>query len=134
MILNTITVAAAIILNEDRQVLVVRKHNTQAFMQVGGKLEADERAEQAMCREIQEEIGCTGEILSFVGRFETQAANEPDHQLIAYLYHVAIHEIPHISAEIAEMKWIQFDDEDTHLAPLTREIVLPWCKSLACTE
>lgn len=132
--MNTITVAAAIILNEDRQVLVVRKHNTQAFMQVGGKLEADESAEQAMRREIQEEIGCTCEILSFVGRFETQAANEPDHRLIAYVYHVDIHEAPHISAEIAEMKWIQLDDEDTHLAPLTREIVLPWCKNLVCIE
>lgn len=126
--MNIITVAAAIILNQDRQLLVVRKHNTQAFMQVGGKIEPDENAEQAMCREIQEEIGCACEILSFIGRFETQAANEPDHQLIAYLYSVGIYEEPQISAEIAEMKWIQLDDENTYLAPLTREIVLPWCK------
>jgi len=36
-----ITVAAAVILNEQNQLLLVRKQNTQAFMQVGGKLEVD---------------------------------------------------------------------------------------------
>ena len=33
-----ITVAAAIILNEADELLVVRKKNTHVFMQVGGKL------------------------------------------------------------------------------------------------
>lgn len=126
--MNVITVAAAIILNEQQQLLVVRKKNTEFFMQVGGKLEPNEQPEVTMLREIHEEIGCEAQIESFVGRFETMAANEPDHQLISYLYHVSLHEQPRIEAEIAEMKWIDIDDQDTLLAPLTLEVAIPWVK------
>lgn len=126
--MKVITVAAAIILNEHQQLLVVRKKNTEFFMQVGGKLEPNEQPEVTMLREIHEEIGCEAQIESFVGRFETMAANEPDHQLISYMYHVSLHEQPHVEAEIAEMKWIDIDDQDTLLAPLTLEVAIPWVK------
>ncbi len=58
---------------------------------------------------------------------ETQAANEPDHSLIADVYLLQLEGQPQIQAEIAQMKWISVDDQHTPLAPLTREIVLPWC-------
>ena len=35
---------------------------------------------------------------------------------------------PHIAAEIAEMKWIDLDDQSTLLAPLTQHVVIPWCQ------
>jgi len=40
--MKVITVAAAIILNDQHQLLVVRKRDTSCFMQVGGKLEPNE--------------------------------------------------------------------------------------------
>ncbi len=123
-----ITVAAAIILNDAHELLVVRKKNTQVFMQVGGKLELNELPEQAIEREIKEEIGCDIQIDQFVGRFETATANEPDHQLISYVYLAQLKQVPHIAAEIAEMKWVSLDDRVTSLAPLTREVVMPWCR------
>lgn len=126
--MKVITVAAAIILNEQQQLLVVRKKNTKFFMQVGGKLELNEKPELTMLREIQEEIGCSSEIESFVGRFETMAANEPDHQLVSYVYHITLNEQPKIDAEIAEMKWVDLDDRETLLAPLTLEVAIPWVK------
>ena len=126
--MKTITVAAAIILNEHNQLLLVRKQNTQAFMQVGGKLESNEPPEVAIQREILEEIGCESEIKQFVGRFETAAANEPDHLLVSYVYEVELKQAPHIAAEIAEMKWIDLTDQATRLAPLTSEVVIPWCQ------
>lgn len=95
-------------------------------MQVGGKLEPGEAPEQAMLREISEEIGVTAVIEQFIGRFETPAANEADHLLVSYLYHVRLTEQPQIAAEIAEMKWVDLDDQDTLLAPLTSEVVIPW--------
>lgn len=124
--MKVITVAAAIILNEQQQLLVVRKKNTKFFMQVGGKLELNEKPELTMLREIQEEIGCSAEIESFVGRFETMAANEPDHQLVSYVYHITLNEQPKIDAEIAEMKWVDLDDSEMLLAPLTLEVAIPW--------
>ena len=126
--MKIITVAAAIILNSDQQLLVVRKKNTDCFMQVGGKLEPDEAPERTLLREIQEEIGCQAEIQQFIGRFETQTANEPDHQLVSYIYLVQLDGKPHIEAEIAEMKWVDLNQKDVKLAPLTTEIVIPWVK------
>ncbi len=126
--MNVITVAAAIILNQHNQLLLVRKKNTQFFMQVGGKLEPNEAPEQTMIREIAEEISAQAEIEQFVGRFETRAANEAGHQLVSYVYQVSLDQAPKIDAEIAEMKWIDLDDQQTLLAPLTKEVVIPWCK------
>lgn len=126
--MNTITVAAAIILNEQNQLLLVRKKNTHAFMQVGGKLEVDEAPEITIQREILEEIGCYSELKQFVGQFETAAANEPNHVLISYVYVIELKHTPQIAAEIAEMKWIDLDDQSTLLAPLTRDVVIPWCQ------
>ena len=128
--MNIITVAAAIILNEQNQLLLVRKKNTQFFMQVGGKLEPNEAPEQTMIREIAEEISANAEIEQFVGRFETKAANEAGHQLVSYVYQVSLDQAPQIDAEIAEMKWIDLDDDKTLLAPLTKEVVIPWCKQI----
>ncbi len=126
--MNVITVAAAIILNEKNQLLLVRKKNTQYFMQVGGKLEPNETPEHTMIREIAEEIGTHAEIEQFIGCFETQAANEAGYQLISYVYQVSLDQAPQIDAEIAEMKWIDLDDQQTLLAPLTKEVVIPWCR------
>lgn len=127
-VLKTITVAAAVILNEQNQLLLVRKQNTEAFMQVGGKLESNEAPEIAIQREILEEIACESEIKQFIGRFETAAANEPDHLLVSYVYEVKLKQTPRIAAEIAEMKWIDLDDQTTVLAPLTKEVVILWCQ------
>ncbi|MEQ1310321.1 NUDIX domain-containing protein [Acinetobacter sp. XH1639] len=126
--MKTITVAAAVILNEQNQLLLVRKQNTQAFMQVGGKLELNEAPEIAIQREILEEIACESEIKQFIGRFETAAANEPDHLLVSYVYEVKLKQTPRIAAEIAEMKWIDLEDQVTLLAPLTQHVVIPWCQ------
>jgi len=125
---KTITVAAAVILNEQNQLLLVRKRNTHAFMQVGGKLEPNEAPEVTIQREILEEVGSSCVIEQFLGRFETAAANEPDHILVSHLYLVQLNQVPKIAAEIAEMKWVDLNDSETHLAPLTREIVIPWCE------
>ena len=132
--MNVITVAAAIILDEQQQLLLVRKKNTQFFMQVGGKLEPNELPEQTMLREIKEEIGVDATIEQFVGRFETRAANEADHLLVSYVYHVSIDQVPRIDAEIAEMKWVSLEASQAFLAPLTSEIVMPWVRqNLVCT-
>jgi len=127
--MKTITVAAAVILNDQNQLLLVRKKNTEFFMQVGGKLEPNEAPEDTMLREIAEEISAEAEIQQFIGRFETKAANEVGHQLVSYVYQVNLKQFPQIDAEIAEMKWIDLNDEQTLLAPLTKEIVIPWCRT-----
>ncbi|MGL5159867.1 MAG: NUDIX hydrolase [Acinetobacter junii] len=114
-------------MNDKNELLLVRKKNTRVFMQVGGKLEPNEAPEIAIQREILEEIGSTCDIKQYLGRYETATANEPDHQLISHLFVVELHQQPEIAAEIAEMKWIDLHEESILLAPLTTEVVIPWC-------
>ena len=123
-----ITVAAGVILNENNQILLVRKKGTQYFMHVGGKLEINESPEHALIREIREEIGCEIDIQSFIGKYETLAANEKNHCLVSYLYHAKIKSQPRLQAELEEITWLDLQETDIKLAPLTRDISIPWCK------
>lgn len=131
--MKVITVAAAVISNAQQQLLLVRKQNTAFFMQVGGKLEINEDPEQALLREIEEEIGVSATIIQFVGRFETAAANESGYQLISYVYLVDLSNPPQIAAEIAEMRWVDPNLSQAayfalgiQLAPLSVEVIFPW--------
>ncbi|WP_286739163.1 MULTISPECIES: NUDIX hydrolase [Acinetobacter] len=130
MINKVITIAATIILNEQNQILLVRKKDTDFFMHVGGKLEPNELPEAALSREILEETGCEMEILSYIGKYETVAANELNHSLVSYLYQVKLKSQPQVQAELAEIQWVDLNHPDLPLAPLTRDISIPWCKQL----
>ncbi|WP_180105321.1 NUDIX domain-containing protein [Acinetobacter sp. YH12108] len=127
---KVIRIAAAIILNEQNQILLVRKKDTDFFMHVGGKLEPNELPEAALSREVLEETGCEMEILSYIGKYETVAANELNHSLVSYLYQVKLKSQPQVQAELAEMQWVDLNHPDLPLAPLTRDISIPWCKQL----
>ena len=127
---KVITIAAAIILNEQNQILLVRKKDTDFFMHVGGKLEPNELPEAALSREVLEETGCEMEILSYIGKYETVAAHELNHLLVSYLYQVKLKSQPQVQAELAEMQWVDLNHPALPLAPLTRDISIPWCKQL----
>ena len=122
----TLHIAAALIQDDAGRLLLVRKHDTDAFMQAGGKLEPDEAPAAALAREIEEELGCLPRLLEPLGEFEAPAANEPGHQLVAHLFRARLDGEPRAAAEIAEMRWVTLEEADTMpLAPLTRDIILP---------
>lgn len=66
---TVIKVAAAVILDEAGGMLLVRKRNTEAFMQPGGKIEPGETTLQSLRREIKEELGTTISSEEYLGRF-----------------------------------------------------------------
>ncbi|MDT8896442.1 NUDIX domain-containing protein [Halomonas sp. I1] len=119
-------IAAALIEDETGRLLLVRKHDTTAFMQAGGKIEPRESPADALSREVFEELGCRPRRLEFLGEFTAPAANEPGHQLSAHLFRVELDGPPRAAAEIAELRWATPDTALTlPLAPLTRDVVLP---------
>lgn len=124
-----IHVSAAIILDPDRRVLVVRKQGTTRFMQPGGKPEPGETPAETLIRELHEELGLelAPADLEPLGVFVSAAANEPDHRVVADAFVVTIGAAePVAQAELAELRWITPADAETlPLAPLSVEHLLP---------
>jgi 8-oxo-dGTP diphosphatase len=129
--LGVIHIAAALLLDPQGKALLVRKRGTTAFMQPGGKIEPNERPEQALMRELNEELGITIDSAStrYLGRFSAPAANEPGFEVRCELFEVRFEGNVIPAAEIEEAVWV-----DAHqplvleLAPLTRDHVLPLIK------
>ncbi|WP_309102152.1 NUDIX domain-containing protein [Microbacterium sp.] len=124
-----IHVSAAVIVDEDRRVLVVRKHDTTRFMQPGGKPEPGESAAQTLVRELEEELGIRLDErkLTPLGTFVSAAANEPGHRVVAAAFAATIDPASvRVQAELAELRWISPADVPTlPLAPLSLEHLLP---------
>ena len=129
---NLIRIVAATIRDESGRLLLVRKRGTQAFMLPGGKREPHEDDAATLARELHEELGCTVRpgSLRFLETLSAPAANEPGHTVEAALYAAALVGIPSVSAEIAELRWIDLDPPpNIPLAPLTRDGVIPLLKA-----
>ena len=123
-----ITVVAALVTDPAGRLLLVRKRGTDRFMQPGGKPEASETLRDALARELAEEVRLTIEPAAFddLGRFETDAANEPGHLLVAHVYRLEVTGPVGAAAEIAEARWCTVEEADAlgaRLAPLARELL-----------
>jgi 8-oxo-dGTP pyrophosphatase MutT (NUDIX family) len=123
-----IRIAAALLCDREGRMLLVRKRGTFAFMQPGGKIEADEDEVTALVRELREELGIVVPPAQPVhlGCFAAPAANEPGHVVEAALFRVELVGTARAAAEIEEMIWV--DPEGAlllDLAALTRDHVLP---------
>jgi 8-oxo-dGTP diphosphatase len=124
--LAPIRIAAAVISDTQGRTLLVKKRNTNFFMQPGGKLEPGETPTQTLARELQEELGCTLITAEFLGQFSAPAANEPPRIVEALIYFAEIAGPVTPGAEIDEFLWV--DPNQTaalSLAPLTRDHVIP---------
>jgi len=129
---RTIHVAAALLIAPDGRTLLVRKAGTTAFMQPGGKIEPEETSEQALVREIREELGIDVHVdaLTPLGRFAAEAANEPDAVVVAETFLLEIDATPVPTREIEEVIWIDpARPPAIELAPLTSEHILPAWRS-----
>jgi 8-oxo-dGTP diphosphatase len=122
-----IEVVAAAVVERDR-LLLVRKRGTSTFMLPGGKLEPGESDRECLLREIKEELGAAphGEF-EHLGTFEADAANEPDHRVVARVYRLYLTNDPGTSGEIEELAWYDLRQPAAHLtlAPLVSKFVIP---------
>ena len=131
-----ILIAAAILLNERRQMLVVRKRGTTQFMQPGGKIDPGETPEQALHRELAEEIGLTlpKNAVRYEGIFREEAANEPGADVVAHAFSARLHSEVVPQAEIEEVRWLDLDHHPgVMIARLTETQMLPLARA-ALTE
>ena len=127
-------ISAALLVRADGQTLLVRKRGTTAFMQPGGKIDSDETAQQALVRELNEELGISVDIESLtpLGQFTALAANEAGVIVGAALFMVRCDQDVRPAAEIEEAVWIEpHARPDFPVAPLTGDHVLPLCRQLS---
>ncbi|WP_112193721.1 NUDIX domain-containing protein [Pseudomonas sp. LG1E9] len=133
---TTIRIAAALLIGADGRTLLVRKRGTQAFMQPGGKIDAGEQPAEALARELFEELNLRIDpnAAAYLGNFSAPAANEPGFTVEAELFQVQIDVPVAPAAEIEEVRWIDpAGDGGLVLAPLTRDLILPFYRSSLTT-
>lgn len=130
--MGKINIAAAIITDIKGRCLLVRKRGTHYFMQPGGKPEAGELPQDALVRELEEELNFIVRVdeLVPVGHFTDIAANEPGHVVCADIFRITTDRTCfEPTAEIEEVIW--FEPNQHHhvqLAPLTENHLLPLLK------
>ena len=133
---KTIRIAAALWVRGDGQTLLVRKRDTLAFMQPGGKIDAGEQPAEALVRELHEELNLRVDPSQavYLGQFSAPAANEPGFTVEAELFKVQVDVAVTPAAEIEEVCWIDpMGEGELHLAPLTRDLILPFYRDLLAT-
>jgi 8-oxo-dGTP diphosphatase len=120
-------ISCAVIVDDENRTLLVRKANTDFYMQPGGKIEPGETSLDCLKRELMEELGMSfaDQQMEFVGSYSEVAANERGRMLQADIYFIRHTFRPTVSGEIAECIWLDAAREvRVDLAPLTRNVVL----------
>ena len=129
-----IRIVAGVIFDAGGRMILVRKRGTRAFMQPGGKFEPGEMPEQALIRELNEELGYELDATEFepMGRFSARAANEPGHLVDCDVFFVRVDSEGVVAAEIEELRWVDpLDLPEMDLAPLTRDVLMPLIRERA---
>jgi 8-oxo-dGTP diphosphatase len=113
----------------DKKLVVTRSHGKDFFMAPGGKLETNETPEQALVRELHEELGINTVKTNFelLGTYYAMAGGQNDKQLEMYVYYVHSWS-GNISAqaEIAEIRWVDsVSVKNIELTTIFRDDVLP---------
>lgn len=103
------------ILIKDRKILVTRSKSKDIWFTPGGKRETGETDEQALVREVKEELSVDlkPETIQYYGTFEAQAYGKPDGTFVKITCYSADYEGNlQAHAEIEELGWFTFNDKE----------------------
>lgn len=100
---------------KDKSILSTRSYGKDKYYIPGGKREKGETDEQALCREIKEELSVDlqNDTMKFIGVFEAQAHGHPMGVTVKMTCYSAnfTGELK-ASSEIEEVRWLKYSDND----------------------
>ncbi len=111
---------AALALVRDRRMLQTRSAGNPAFYMAGGKIDPGETAEQALHREIREELGVGLSAVAPLGVFTAPAyGHPPGTDLHMTCFTAQVDAEPAARGEIAELRWFSVAEYAAmeHVAP-----------------
>ena len=114
---------------KDNTFFMVKKVGTDIWTSLGGKPEGEETEEQALIREIKEEVNCDTEIIRKLDDFVAKAVHDDAMvRLSAYLVNL-IGEIVISDPELEACEFITKDykDKAIKLPPSIEEQIIPYC-------
>ena len=100
---------------KDKSILSTKSYGKDKYYIPGGKREGDERDEQALCREIKEELSVDlkKDTIKFVGMFQAQAHGHPIGTIVKMTcYSASFTGQLKANSEIEEIKWLTHSDKD----------------------
>jgi 8-oxo-dGTP diphosphatase len=100
---------------KDKSILSTKSYGKDKYYIPGGKREIGETDEQALLREIGEELSVTidNKSLNHIGTFEAQAHGHPEGVIVKMTCYSGKYsgELK-ASSEIEEIKWLKYSDKD----------------------
>ena len=124
--------AGGILLN-NRRLLVSKSYGKDIFFAPGGKLEAGETPEEALVRELKEEltIAVHKETLSPFGTFTHPVTGDEDRTITMHVFIVSSWEGTIAAAnEIQEVRWVTAEEGSAlYMGSIFKEEVIPRLKS-----
>ncbi len=120
---------AAVVIQNDK-LLLVKKYGKDVWTCLGGKPEGKETEEEALLREIKEEIGCDAKIISKLGDYFSEAIFDKGFSVKLSVYLAELKgEINLQDPELEKAEFISKDykKENIHLPDLVEFNVIPAC-------
>lgn len=113
--------------NGDKQLLFARAKGKPFYVFPGGKQEADETIEEALQRELQEELGTTAHDVTPLGNVSGHTPDGRD--MTMHLYSGALEKDPQPQSEIEEITWMSKPEalkKSDQMTPMTLDHVIPY--------
>lgn len=99
----------------NQSILFTKSYGKDKYYIPGGKIESGESDEQALCREIREELSVNldKDTLRLVGVFEAHAHGNPPDTFVKMTCYMANYSgTLKANAEIEEIKWLKYSDKN----------------------
>jgi 8-oxo-dGTP diphosphatase len=117
------------LLIRDNKLLIVKSNKHLEYLPVGGKIEPDESLEEALIREVKEEIGITfNDHKLILETPEEPALGKPGYAVKAFCFLIISDQVVSINNEIRELYWISkadFENKKVKISSILEKFIIP---------